>query len=159
MRSIVHIRKRWASTLSVAVLGLLLLLPASPHGADVVLCLEESGQVNVERAKAGQCTEGAQAKSESALKILDASEGEHCIDCSDVPLRVNEADDPCVAAVVSSSSELEGPNEQGTPLSAVSAATQVLGTQETPLSSHQHVQSARPNADRDVSLGSVVLLI
>lgn len=159
MRSIVPIREQWASTLSVAVLGLLLLLPASPHGADFVLCLEESGQVNVERAEAGECTEGTRAKSESVLKILDASEGEHCIDCSDVPLQVSEADDPCVAAIVSSSLELEEPSEQGTLLSAASVSTEALKTEETSHSPHQHVQSARSDADRDASLGSVVLLI
>jgi len=159
MRAMVSIRKRWASAMSVVVLGLLLLLPASPHGADVVLCIEESGQVNVERAESGECTEEARVKSESAPKIIDRSEREHCRNCSDVPLRVSEADDPCTAAVVSSSLELEALSGQEPLLASVSVLIRPFGTEEPPLPPYEHVQSGPSGTDRDTSLSSVVLLI
>lgn len=159
MRSMVSTRKHWGSTLTVAVLGLLLLLPASPHGADLVLCIEQSGQVNVERAESGECAEEARVKSEPASEILDRPEEEHCKDCTDVPLRVNEADDPCTAAVVSSSFELEALSVQESLLASVSVHIRPLGTEEPVRSPHEHVQSAHSKTDRDASLGSVVLLI
>lgn len=158
MRSIFLIRERWASTLSVAVLGLLLLLPASPHGAELVLCLEESGQVNVERAKSGKCVDWTRTNGESELLLLDTSENEHCTDCSDVPLRLTEADDPCETAILSSPPSPEGPSEQ-IAFASTGLDRQVVETDESGHSFLKRFRQARPTPDPDASIGSVVLLI
>ena len=158
MPSMVSIRKRLASTLNVVALGLLLLLPTSPHAAEVVLCLEESGDVNVERAEAGECTDKIREKEGGKVKVVGASEQEHCIDCSDVPLRVSEGDDPCGTAILSPSTSLEDPGEH---LSLVSTSLQ-----SRPVESGESSSSSPPRFRRysnepgqDTSLSSVVLLI
>ncbi|MCS3676258.1 hypothetical protein GGP72_000154 [Salinibacter ruber] len=157
MRSMLSIRKRLATTLNVVVLGLLLLVPASPHAAEVVLCLEESGQVNVERAEVGEC-EGSRVGDSGEVNLLDASKDEHCIDCSDVPLRLTEADDPCGTALLTSSTSLEGPSED---LSLLSTGPESQTVDSEKPTSPAPLRFRRSNGEsgRDTSLSSVVLLI
>lgn len=151
----VSIRKRLATTLNVVALGLLLLLPAGPHAAEVVLCLEESGDVNVERAEAGECAERIRENKGVNVEVVGASEEEHC---SDVPLRVSEADDPCGTAILTSSTSLEGPSEH---LSLVSTRldSQAVESGGSSSSSPPRFRRSRYEPGQDTSLSSVVLLI
>lgn len=159
MHAIVHIREQWTSTLRVVLLGLLLLIPATPHATEVVLCVEDSGAVNIEQAEDGECTERIRLHAETKPEAVEAATAEHCADCADVPLRVSEADDPCGGAVLAPSLELEMPREDGVVVSVALGTSPVLDRDATSLSFQQHARSVRPNADRDASLGSVVLLI
>jgi hypothetical protein len=76
----------------------------SRHGsAEFVLCVEENGTVNVERARSGECAAPARAerKHDHAGSALHPSETEHCTECTDVPLTLAEAHEPCESAVLS----------------------------------------------------------
>lgn len=159
MHTIVYMREQWVSTLRVVLLGLLLLIPATPHATETVLCVEDSGAVNIERADDGECTERIRLHAEQNPEAVEAATAEHCADCADVPLRVSEVDDPCGQAVLAPSLELETPRETGTLIAVVSGTGLFPDRDATRLSSQQDARSARPNADREASLGSVVLLI
>jgi hypothetical protein len=158
VKAIAYIRDRWASTLSV-VLGLLLLAPTASHGAEFVLCIEDSGGVNVERAESGECSDFVRPSSESQGIALGAPEGEHCTDCADVPLQIREADDPCGSAVILPSPGLEEPAEAEALGSGTAVLTHVAAKSKDRCSSHSVSRSARPKPDPDTSLGSVILLI
>ena len=158
MPSMVSIRKRLGSTLNVVALGLLLLLPTSPHAAEVVLCLEESGDVNVERAEAGECADRIREKEGGKVTVVGASEQEHCIDCSDVPLRLSEADDPCGMALLTSSTSLEGPSEDLSPLST-GPESQTVDSEKPTSPAPLRFRRSDSESGRDTSLSSVVLLI
>ncbi|MCS3937262.1 hypothetical protein GGP80_003272 [Salinibacter ruber] len=158
MKAITYIRDRWASTLSV-VLGLLLLAPTASHGAEFVLCIEDSGGVNVERAESGECSDFVSPSSESQGIALGTPEAEHCADCADVPLQIRGADDPCGSAVILPSPGLEEPAEGGALGSGTVVSTRVAGKSRDDRSSHLEFRSARPKSDPDTSLGSVILLI
>ncbi|MCS4047615.1 hypothetical protein GGQ04_002764 [Salinibacter ruber] len=158
MRTITYIRDRWASTLSV-VLGLLLLAPTASHGAEFVLCIEDSGGVNVERAESGECSDFVRPNGEGQGIALGAPETEHCADCADVPLQIREADDPCGSAVILPPPGLEQPAEAETLGSGTAVLTHVAAKSKDDRSSHSVFRSARPKPDPDTSLGSVILLI
>ncbi|WP_157942214.1 hypothetical protein [Salinibacter altiplanensis] len=159
MRSISSIRQHWASTVCGAVLGLLLLIPVSPHAAELVLCLEPTGQVNVESAEAGSCADRPEIAGSKEQEVFVAGERDHCSGCSDIPLHLTEADDPCGTAITPPTTALDGTGEQ---LSLVST-----GPAEKPFAAvegatHSHLQastSAPSESGPDASLGSVVLLV
>jgi len=95
--------RRWGA-LGGLVLGALLLVPMSRHaGTEFVLCVEENGTVNVERARSGECATPARAEREHdhAQSALHPSDTEHCTACTDVPLTLAEAHEPCESAVLS----------------------------------------------------------
>lgn len=154
----VHLREGWSTALSV-VLGLLLLLPASPHAtSDLVLCVERSGEVNVEQSHEGECT-GPSAESRSqdrAPDLLDVSAGEHCGDCEDLPLRLTDATDPCGTAIAPSwSVDIDGPAKRLSLEARVSGTPEVTSSSLPPgLFANQALAAAS-----HASLGSTVLLI
>ncbi|MCS4178604.1 hypothetical protein GGQ07_000016 [Salinibacter ruber] len=160
MKAIAYIRDRWASTLSV-VLGLLLLAPTASHGAEFVLCIEDSGGVNVERAESGECSDFVRPNGEGQGIALGAPETKHCADCADVPLQIREANDPCGSAVILPSPGLEEPAEAETGAlgSGTAVLTHVAAKSKDGRSSQSVFRSARPKPDPDTSLGSVILLI
>lgn len=157
MRSIVHIREGGTSTMNVVVLGLLLLLPASPHGAEFVLCLQDSGQVNVERFDEAQ-SEGFAVGDWEEIDVLGSSEEHSSTDCSDVPLRLTEANDPCATAILSFSTSPEGPSEYLSPASA-RPTPQALEVDEPNRPSPHRFRRSSAESGLDASLSSVVLLI
>jgi hypothetical protein len=158
VKAIAYIRDRWASTLSV-VLGLLLLAPTASHGAEFVLCIEDSGGVNVERAESGECSDFVRPSSENEGIALGTPEAEHCADCADVPLQIREADDPCGSAVILPSPGFEEPVEGVALSSGTVVSTHIAAKAKEGRSSHLGFRSALPKPDPDTSLGSVILLI
>ena len=154
-----HIRPQRRSRLSVVLLILLLLVPASPHASDVVLCVERSGQLNVEKASFGECADAPGLSDDRRHDLGNAVEDEHCVDCADVPLRFGEADDPCGTAILPSPISLDGPTE------ALSVSALELGHEPSRVEDGSAVaestipRSLRRLPGREVSLGSVVLLI
>lgn len=143
--------------LGMVLMGLLLLFPATPHHTEAVLCIEPSGEVNIEHAEDGECAALSGEAEDPVSRTVSTSDQEHCTNCSDVPLRVSEADDPCGRGVVSPSIELEGPSEQ----EALVATTDrgATGNDDRRVLSHLTAGPARSQADPGSSLGSVVLLI
>lgn len=96
-----YIRERWAPALNV-LLGLLLVAPMSPHNAEVILCVEANGEVNVERARAGECAETNPAVAETSThqqneEWFTSTRDDHCLDCVDVSLHLTSASDPCTS--------------------------------------------------------------
>jgi len=158
VKAIAYIRDQWASTLSVA-LGLLLLAPTASHGAEFVLCIEDSGGVNVERAESGECSDFVRPNSENWGKALGTPEAEHCADCADVPIQIREADDPCGSAVMLPSPGLEEPVEAEVLGSGTAVSAHVAAKSKDGRSSHLVFRSAHQKPDPDTSLGSVILLI
>ena len=160
MRAIVNIRRHWATPLSGVLLGLLLLLPASPHAAEFVLCLESTGQVNVEHAEANTCSEPPKSAAHSEkTDAFTSAESEHCPGCSDVPLQLTEADDPCGTAITPSIVTLDAPGEQLS-LSSTRPAENPFAAVEGSDRSHPQASTSPPSVTGpDASLGSVVLLI
>jgi hypothetical protein len=84
---------------------MLLMLPMSRHGTSgLVLCVEASGVVNVETARGEDCGSSAaeeQPRSESRSAVAELKEnGEHCVDCTDVPLSLRSTTEPCESAVL-----------------------------------------------------------
>lgn len=105
MPSIRSIRDRWAPALSL-LLGILLLVPVSPHGgSNLVLCVESDGAVNVERSQSDECSSPTASADRgiSGQAIQTQSSEEHCPGCRDLPLVLPDATDTCESAVLSSS--------------------------------------------------------
>lgn len=140
-------------------LGVLLLIPVSPHAAEFMLCLESTGQVNVEAAEAGSCADRPEIAGSEERNVLASGAEKHCPGCSDIPLHLTETDDPCGTAVTPSTLTLDAPGEQFS-LTSTQPATDPF---VAPSLSNSSRPSASPSAPSEsgpgASLGSVVLLV
>jgi hypothetical protein len=73
--------------------------------AGLVLCVEPSGAVNVERADGNECEQSVRSgetPSKAELQLTETAP-EHCPGCVDVPFFLGDTTEPCESAVVSSS--------------------------------------------------------
>lgn len=103
MPRIRSIRNRWAPALSL-LLGILLVLPTGRHGSpSLVLCVESEGTVNVEHSRGDECSSSSSSTNGDApiQSALMQSSGEHCPGCTDLPLALADATEPCESAVLS----------------------------------------------------------
>ena len=79
-------------------MGLLLLVPVSSHEGTLLLCVEPSGDVNVEQSRNGECAERLSQQNQDRVRFGAVGDN-HCTDCIDVSLHWAGPSDQCAFAV------------------------------------------------------------